>query len=79
MNVLGLNFTYAIAKCLKCRNKGEDHNIQTKLYYIKFLKYVSNNMGLHVSTRIESPSGPQGVDPNVQTFAALWDPNAYRN
>ena len=29
---------------------------------------------LHVSTHIESSSGPQGVGPDIQTYTALWDP-----
>ena len=27
------------------RNKGKDHNSQTQPYFIKFLKYINNNMG----------------------------------
>ena len=29
--------------------------------------------GLHVSTHIELSSGPQDVDPDIQTFTASWD------
>jgi len=28
---------------------------------------------------IESSSGPQGVDPDIQTFTALWDPQRLQN
>jgi hypothetical protein len=40
-----LNFTFTILKCLKCRNKGKDHDSQTQRYFIKFLKCISDNMG----------------------------------
>jgi len=52
-------------------NKGKDHNSQTQQYFIKFLKYISYKYGLHVSTSIESSSGAQGVDPDIQTFTVL--------
>jgi SET domain-containing protein len=35
--------------------------------------------GLHVSTPIESSSGPQCVDPDIQTFTALRDPQRLQN
>ena len=39
-----LNVTFTIPKCLKYRNKGKGHNSQTQQYFIKFLKYINNNM-----------------------------------
>jgi len=43
---LNLNFTFTSLKCLKYRNKGKDHSSQTQQYFIKFLKYINNNMGI---------------------------------
>ena len=40
-----LNFKFTIPKGLKYRNKGKDHNSQTQQYFMKFLKYITNNMG----------------------------------
>jgi len=45
LSIQRLNFTFTIPKCMKCRNKGKDHDSQTQRYFIKFLKYISNNMG----------------------------------
>ena len=33
---------------------GKDHNSQTKHFFFKFLKYISNNMGYMFMTRYES-------------------------
>jgi len=43
--IYGLNLTFTTPKCLKCRNKGKDHNSQTQQYFMKFLEYINNNMG----------------------------------
>ena len=45
LSIQRLNFTCTIPKCLKYRNKGKDHDSQTQQCFIKFLKYISNNMG----------------------------------
>ena len=74
---VNLNFTFSTPKCLKYINKGKYHNSQTQQYFMKFLKYISYKYGLHVSIHIESSSGPQGVDPYIQTLAGLWDPQRW--
>ena len=41
--------------------------------FIVFLIYY-NIIGYMFRLLFESPSGPQDVDPDIQTFSALWDP-----
>ena len=66
-----MNFAYAISKCLKYINKGKGHNSQIQQHSVKFLKYISYRYGLHNSTRIESSSGPQGVDPDIKNVYCI--------
>ena len=60
-----------ITMCFKIKEK--DHNIQTQQYFYS-CRIILYHYGLHVSTPIESSSGPQDVDPDIRTFTALWDP-----
>jgi len=66
-----MSFTFTILKCLKYINKAKDQNSQTQHHFVKFLKYISYKYGLHVSTRVESSSGPQGLDRDIQNFYCI--------
>jgi len=60
-------------------NKGKEHNSQ-KQYFIKFLEYNSNKYTGYMFRLISSHlQPPLCVNPDIQTFTALWDPKSLQN
>jgi len=62
----------------KYRNKGKDHNSQTQQYFIKLLKYISNNMGSCFDSH-RVTFRPSKCRSRHKTFTALWDPQRWQN
>ena len=56
--------------------KRKDRNSQTQQYFYSIPMYYSI-MGDMFRLLIESSSSPQDIDPDIQTFTVLGDPNAY--
>ena len=60
------------------QNKGKGHNSQTQQNFYSIVLYYSI-MGYTFRLLFKSSSGPQDVDPSIQTFTALWDPKCLQN
>jgi hypothetical protein len=53
--------------------KIKDHIHQTQQSFNSIHNDITI-LGRHVSSSIKSSSGPQVIDPDIQKFNALWDP-----
>ena len=74
---IAVKSTYTIPKCLKFKIEGKDHNSQTQQYFIVLLIYY-RIMGCMFQLPLESSSGPQDVDRDIQTLLIIPHGNCLR-